>query len=211
MKKNVNLESNLRGLLKTNLRFFSEGDDGSGDGGNQGGEQGEQKSEQQEKTYTQAELDKAIQSEADKRVESALSNYKKDQSAEVAKLLEDAKKQALTEAEKVAQMSAEQKLEHERQKREEELAKRESALNRRELGVKAKELLTEKGLPASFEALVNFDDAEKCVGSINEIEKAFKEELAKGIEKGINERLRADPPGDSTANTSDAFISALNV
>ncbi|MCY9513306.1 DUF4355 domain-containing protein [Paenibacillus apiarius] len=97
---------------------------------------------------------------------------------------------AKTEAEKLAQMNADQKAEYERTKREDELAKREGEITRRELRAQALESLAEKGLPKQLANILVYADAESTNNSIDAVEKSFRE----AVEAAVNERLKGPPP-----------------
>lgn len=98
--------------------------------------------------------------------------------------------EAKTEAEKLAKMNADQKLEYEKQKREDELSKREGEITRRELRATALESLVEKGLPKNLADILNYTDADSTNKSIETVEKAFRD----AVEAGVNERLKGEPP-----------------
>lgn len=124
----------------------------------------------------QAEFDRRVQ----KAIETAKTKWQE---------INDKEK---TEAEKLAKMNKEQKLEYEAQKerkaKEEALAK----LNAFELKDKALEIAKEKGLDIS---LLNYFDystvkAEELNTKIDEISTAFN----KAVEKAVNERLKEDTP-----------------
>lgn len=149
------------------------------------------------KTYSQEEFDKALQVEADKRVNQALETAKVKWGEEKEKELADAK----TEAEKMAAMSAEEKEKHKREKDAEELAKREAEITKRELRAQSLETLAEKGLPKQLADTLNFADAESCKSSLEAVEKAFSEAL----ETAVNERLKGKTPksvGDGEQSTN---------
>ena len=111
--------------------------------------------------------------------------------------------EAVTEAERLAKMNAEQKAQYEREKKEKEIADREAAITKRELMATAKEQLAEKGLPVSLAAVLNYSNAEECSASIEAVGKAFQE----AVEKAVNDRLSGGKPpkkaGDQTAYTME--------
>lgn len=109
------------------------------------------------------------------------------------KRIEQAREEARSEAEKLAQMNEAQRAEHERQRaeqaakdREAAIAKREAEITRRELRAEAIETLHKRGLPANLEAVLNYPDADACSASIDTVEKAFRE----AVQQGVDERLR---------------------
>ncbi|MFJ7933702.1 DUF4355 domain-containing protein [Sporosarcina sp. NPDC096371] len=168
--------------LRLNIQFFAdEGGDGSGD--DDKGDKGDDKKEDEEKKkevgFTadqQAKIDALIA----KTVAKERANRDKDIEA------------AKTEAEKLAKMNADQKAEYEREQREAKILEREADITRRELRASALETLAEKGLPKQLAEILVFTDAASTNGSLDAVEKAFRE----SVEAGVNERLRGGtPPG----------------
>ena len=111
--------------------------------------------------------------------------------------------EAVTEAERLAKMNAEQKAQYEREKKEKEIADREAAITKRELMATAKEQLAEKGLPISLADVLNYASAEECSASIEAVGKAFQE----AVEKAVNDRRSGGKPpkkaGDKAAYTME--------
>ena len=180
-------------MLPMNLQFFAEpgGDDagdGDGNGGGAGGEgdTGEGGGEGNElpsfddllKNGHQAEFNRRVQ----KAIDTALTNAQEKWQA-----LTDDK---LSEAEKLAKMTKEEKSDYLQQKRERELADKEAAITRRELMAEAKNTLAEKKLPVGLAEVLNYVDADSCNKSIAAIEKAFNE----AVEAGVQERLKGSTP-----------------
>ena len=146
------------------------------------------------KTFTQDELNAII----DKRLE----RERKDAQARIDK--------AVTEAQKLAKMNAEERLEHERAEREKQLKDRESEITRRELKAEAKAQLADKGLPVEFADALPLTDAESVQTAIEVFDKAFRV----AVEKGVNERLKGNPPKVSQAEKAmsekDRLIAEYN-
>lgn len=132
-----------------------------------------------EKTFTQKDIDSII--------EKRLARERKEADERI--------KNAVTEAQKLAQMSADERLEHERVEREKQLKDRESEITRRELKAEAKAQLADKGLPVEFADALPLTDAESVQTAIEVFDKAFR--IA--VEKGVNERLKGNPPKVSHA------------
>ncbi len=145
--------------------------------------------EEKERLYTQKELDSEADRRATKAAETAVRNFVEN---ELPKRIERER----TEAEKLAKMSAEEKADHERKQLEQELEQKSAEITRRELRIGAMEILAKKGVPMEFEALLNYSDAESCNASIEAIEKVYFPSLKKGIEEGVNLRLRGKAPGE---------------
>ena len=211
-------------VMPMNLQFFAEPDGGAGGGaggaggggasGNAGGTGGEQGAaggqEGAEGAGGAAGADTPLsfddflkdpknQAEFDRRVGKALETNRSKIQAELNTKVQE----AVTEAEKMAKMNAEQKAQYEREKKEKEIADREAALTKRELTATAKEQLAEKGLPVSLAAVLNYSSAEECSASIEAVGKAFQE----AVEKAVNDRLSGGKPpkkaGDHAAYTME--------
>ena len=127
-----------------------------------------------EKTFTQKDLDAII----DKR----LARERKEAETRI--------KEAVTEAQKLAKMSADERLEHERAERDKALKDRESEITKRELRAEAKSQLSDKGMPVELAEVLPYTDAETTNQALEAVEKVFR--LA--VEKGVNERLKGNPP-----------------
>lgn len=133
------------------------------------------------KTFSQEDLDRIIGSK-----------YAKWQK-ELDDKLKQAKEEARTEAEKLAQMSEAQRVEHEREQLEKKMEEREAAIKRREaevmrreLQAAAKETLAQKGLPPGLSDMLNYASADACNASIEKVEKAFRG----SVQAAVDERLR---------------------
>jgi len=140
------------------------------------------------KTFTQDELNAII----DKRLE----RERKDAQARIDK--------AVTEAQKLAKMSADERAEHERQELQKKLAEREAEITKRELRAEAKSQLSDKGLPVELAEVLPYTDADTTNAALVAVEKVFRA----AVEKGVTERLKGNAPkvsqpaphGDSIAD-----------
>ncbi len=110
----------------------------------------------------QAEFDRRVQ----KAIDTALTNAQNKWQA-----LTDDK---LSEAEKLAKMTKEEKADYLAKKHEKELADREAGITRRELMAEAKNTLAEKKLPVGLAEVLNYADADSCSKSIEAVEKASR-------------------------------------
>jgi hypothetical protein len=126
------------------------------------------------KTFTQEELNAII----DKRLE----RERKDAQARIDK--------AVTEAQKLAKMNAEERLEHERKAREAALKEREAEITKRELRAEAKSQLLDKGLPVELAEVLPYTDADTTNAALAAVEKVFRA----AVEKGVTERLKGNAP-----------------
>ena len=128
---------------------------------------------------------------------------------EVNKLVQTRLAAERTEAEKMAQMTAEQRAKAEQTKREAKLAAREQEITKRELRAQALETLAEKGLPKELADALAYTDADACNASIDAVAKAFNSAVAQAVDG----RLRQDPPktGGSAGDPLRAFRAAAGL
>lgn len=130
------------------------------------------------KTYTQEEVDALLQQETDRRVTSALKKAQE----------KNAKK--VKEAEKLAQMDAQQRYEYELQQREAAIAEKERQLTIAENTAEASKILANKGLSADLVQLVVAEDAETMQANIATLERAFKA----SVKEEVTKRLGSNAP-----------------
>ncbi|BDC01584.1 hypothetical protein CP118TE_12930 [Clostridium perfringens E] len=205
MKRNLIMNLQLFGLGGVSRPFLN-ADGGAGNGGagtttggegTNGGSTGEgAEGSEGDKSFDDVLKDKKYQSEFDKRIAKALETAKSKWETEKATELENAK----TEAEKLAKMNAEQKAKYAEEKRIAELEKREKDITTRELKAQAYETLAEKNLPKELIGTLNFESAETCNASIEAVEKAFQNAVA----KAVNDKLRGGeiPKGGQGSESS---------
>ena len=140
------------------------------------------------KTFTQDELNAIL----DKRLKRERDEAEKRTQA------------AITEAQKLAKMSADERAEHEKQAHEKALADREAEITNRELRAEANSQLSDKGLPIELAEIRPYTDADTTNAAIVATEKVFRA----AVEKGVTERLKGNAPkvsqpaphGDSSAD-----------
>lgn len=65
---------------------------------------------------------------------------------------------------------------------EKELEAREREIAARELRISVLEKLNEKGLPAGLASLINYEDSERCMQSLDEAEKLFRAEVKRQVD-----------------------------
>ena len=140
--------------------------------------------ENKTQTFDEVLSNKEYQAEFDRRVQKAIETAKGKWQE-----INDAEK---SEAEKLAKMNKEQKLEYEAQKERKEKEEALARLNAYELKDQALDIAKEKGLDVS---LLNYFDfktvkAEEINSKIDEISIAFN----KAVEKAVNERLKEEAP-----------------
>lgn len=135
----------------------------------------------------------STQAEFDRRVQQAIDTAKAAWEQSVTERVNT----AVSEAQKLANMTAEQKADHARKAAEQKLAQREAEVTRRELTATAKESLASKGLPIELADVLDYSDAKKCSESIDSVAKAFE----KAVSKAVDDKLRQNPPKTGDNNT----------
>lgn len=140
----------------------------------------------EEKTYSQAELDAKIESEADRRVTKALKTAKaewlKEQQATLEKEKDEAVKLAkMTEAER-------QKAQLEKEKEVFKAEREEFLKNKLEMEVVKQ--LAEEGLDPRFAPFLMGADAETSADNIQTFKKAFE----KAVDEEVKQRLKGKTP-----------------
>lgn len=181
-----------------NLQLFAEGDGaGAGDDGNGGGAGGDNGSgEGGEDTPpsfddflktgdNQAEFDRRLQ----KAINTAVTNEQKKWQA-----MTDDK---LSEAEKLAKMTEEEKTKYLQQKREKNMTDREAAVTRKELMAEAKNTLASDNLPVELAEVLDYTDADSCMKSMEKVKSAFQ----KAVEAAVEEKLKGGKPPKKAPET----------
>jgi hypothetical protein len=143
------------------------------------------------KTYTDEEIAKLIQSEADRRVTEAQKRWQK-----------DTQKQ-LTEAQKLAKMSQEEQARYQMELKEAELAQRAKEFDMRETKIEAMKVLSQKGLPVELLDYITLEDASQTMAAINSLESLIKKEVAAQVSKRIGGTAPA--AGVNTVSTAADF------
>ena len=172
--------------------------------------EGQQNSQQQPRTFTEADVNRIVAER--------LSRERRNMQQQI----ETARQEGRTEAERLAQMSAEERARHEQeqaqqeaQRREQQLQQREAEITRRELRAQAIETLMSRDLPRELESVLDYSSADACNASIANIERVYRA----AVQQGVDARLRASgvnlpAPGSQPdyANMSDAdyYAATLN-
>lgn len=151
-----------------------DGAQGGAQGNNSGDGEGEGQSgadgQSGEKTFTQADIDKILKQEQAK--------WKRQQ------------EKAVSEAQRLASLTAEQRAQEEAKKREADLERREAEMNRRELRAQALETLAADNLPADLADLLDYTDADACNASIAKVKKNWQA----AVQRGVEARVAGSPP-----------------
>lgn len=137
------------------------------------GAENEKETATEKRTYTQEEVDKLLQAEADRRVSEAL------------KKADKKKEQAVKEAQKLAAMNEQEKYEYQLKQREEAIVAKERELALAENKNEASKILSEKGISLSLVDFVVAEDAETMKANIDLLDKAFKASVKAEVEKRI--------------------------
>lgn len=136
----------------------------------------------------QAEFDRRVQ----KAIQTAVSNAQKKWQT-----MTDGK---VSEAEKLAQMTSEEKAEYRAKKAEQELAdlKRQIALG--DMAKTARKMLSEENITVPDEIVMNLvsDDAEKTKSAVESFAKVFKD----AVQAAVKEALKGNPPKASNAGAT---------
>ena len=147
-------------------------------------EQVETKQEKSERTFTRAEVGKAVAAEIAK----ARASWE----AEQAEALELAK----SEGERLAKLTKDERAKEEEAKRLKAIEEREQAIAEREMKMATMALLVEEGLPQEFLGHVLAPTAEEVKAKISDLRNVFDKE----VEKRVNERLVQSTPRRGAIN-----------
>ena len=135
-----------------------------------------------ERTFTQADVDRMI---ADR-----LSRERRQHQQDI----ENARTEARTEAERLAQMTQEQRAQAEQQRaqqeaqrREQQLQQREADITRRELRAQAMDTLATRDMPVGLANILDYSSADACNASIDTVEREFRD----AVQKAVDARLKA--------------------
>lgn len=174
-------------MIPMRLQFFAEGGDGGDESGADGGNGGGAGAgADQPMSFDDFLKGDGNQAEFDRRVQKAV-NTAVTKAQQKWQALAD---ENLSEAEKLAKMTKEEKAQYMQKKKEKELSDREAAITRKELIAEAKNTLAEKKLPAGLAEVLNYTDADACNQSIAAVEKAFQS----AVEASVQERLKGGKP-----------------
>lgn len=185
MKNNVTAwgyRCNMKGhLLPLNLQLFADPNvtdpdpdptvtDPAGNGGNA------------PVTYTQEEVDKLLQSEADKRVTAALKKQKESLMKEIEKQREEDKR--------LAKLSAEERAKEELEIEKRKLEEQKASFERDKLELQVIKELNNEGLDSSFSSFLMGKDADESFDNIKNFKKVFEE----AVENAVKKELGGKPP-----------------
>lgn len=180
-----------------NLQLFAEGDGaGTGDeGGNGGGAGGAGEEGNEPQSFDDFLKTGGNQAEFDRRVQKAVNTAVTNAQEKWQALTDD----KLSEAEKLAKMTKEEKAQYMQQKKEKELSEREAAITRKELMAEARNTLAGDGLPQELAEVLNYTDADACKKSMETVKAAFQ----KAVEAAVEEKLKGGKPPKKATETDE--------
>lgn len=174
--------------IPMNLQMFAADDGGDGGAGGEGGTSPVSFDDFLKEGNNQAEYDTRVSKAVQKEVQKALNKAEKKW-----KTLRD---ESVSEAEKLALMTPEEKAKYQSDKREADLAKREAELNKKELQSGAKSKLIDAGLPADLHTVLDYTDEDACDSSIEALKTTFQS----AVEAAVEEKLKGKEPPQADPN-----------
>lgn len=182
--------------IPMNLQIFAEGGAGDGagaDGGNGGGAGAADQGGAELPSFDDFLKGEGNQAEFDRRVKKAIDTAVTKAQEKWQALTDD----KLSEAERLAKMTKEEKEQYQRQKKEKELSDREAAITRKELMAEAKNTLASDGLPQELAEVLNYTDADSCKKSMEKVKTVFQ----KAVETAVEEKLKGGKPPKKAPET----------
>lgn len=172
-----------------NLQLFAEGGDGTGAGGGNGGGSGDGEGtggegkpagegDNKPPAFDDFLKGEGNQAEFDRRVQKAIDTAVTKAQTKWQALTDD----KLSEAEKLAKMSKDEKAEYQRNKERREFEAEKAAFEKEKLLVAVKEDLQKQSLPIAFaDSLVEIGDAEKIKAAVTGIKESWDAEIQEAI------------------------------
>lgn len=146
------------------------------------------------KTYSEEEVARMLQAEADRRVSQALAKQQ-------AKF-----KQQMDEAEKLRTMNEEQKAQYQLEQRIKEIEAKEKEFALKENRYEAQKIMAEKNIPLAFADFIVAEDAETMMANISLFEKEFRAAVRAEVDKRIASPAPKANIGVDTAITKEQFM-----
>ena len=182
--------------IPMNLQIFAEsgaGDGAGADGGNGGGAGAADQVGAELPSFDDFLKGEGNQAEFDRRVQKAIDTAVTKAQEKWQALTDD----KLSEAERLAKMTKEEKEQYQRQKKEKELSDREAEITRKELMAEAKNTLAGDGLPQELAEVLNYTDADSCKNSMEKVKAVFQ----KAVETAVEEKLKGGKPPKKALGT----------
>lgn len=191
-------------MIKKKFQIFAEGEDGGAKGGDGAGTQ---QKPAESKTFDDFLKEGDYQAEFDRRVQKAISTAVANAEKKW-RTLTDTK---VSEAEKLAQMTAEEKEKYRADKAEKELADLKRQIMLSEMSGTARKMLSDENIVIPDEIIANLvcDDAEKTKAAVEAFTKSYKT----AVQNGIKETLKGNPPkaaGDPPTITKEQIMKVQN-
>jgi len=136
----------------------------------------EEKKDEKKDMFTKEEYESKLQAETDRRVTQALKKQERK--------LDD----KIREADKLRDMSDEQKKQYKFEQREKDLTKKEKEYALMENKVECSNILSDRGLPKEFLNYVVAEDAEQMMENIDTMDRIFKSAVADEVGSKINKK-----------------------
>lgn len=165
------------------LQMFADGEPAGGGGG---AEPGPGKETAGLPAFDEFLKGEGNQAEFDRRMQKAIDTAVKNAREKWQTLADE----RVSEAEKLAKMTAAEKLQYQEAKRAKELDAREAEITRRELMATAKNTLADRKLPQQLAGILDYTDADACNKSISAVAEAFQA----AVEAAVQERLKGGDP-----------------
>lgn len=173
--------------MELNIQLFAE--EGASDVGEpMAQEQPQAEVENKQPTFTELLKNPEYQREFDRLVDKSLNTAKTNWEKEARTQWEQEK----SEAEKLAKMDADQKVQYELKKIKEENAELHGKINAQDLYKTASDILTEKGIPTGYLGIIDFakEDANTVTDKLSKLEEIRQKDL----ENYLNSKLRQPTP-----------------
>ena len=146
------------------------------------------------KTYSEEEVARMLQVEADRRVTQALAKQQ-------AKF-----KEQMAEAEKLRTMNEEQKAQYQLEQRIKEIEAKEKEFALKENRYEAQRIMAEKNIPLAFADFIVAEDAETMMANISLFEKEFRAAVRAEVDKRIASPAPKANIGVDTVITKEQFM-----
>lgn len=179
---------------RMDLQLFAEAGEGAGEAPDTNPAGADPNAKTGEKTYTEAELNARM----DEVIKQKKAQWEKAQA------------KALSEAEKLAKMTEEEKTAHKISELEKRIASYEQAENIAKMTTTARGMLSEQGITISDELLsvIVAEDAEKTKEAVGSFAKMFKEAVRKAAVEAI--KTGAPPKGSTNSITKEDILKIQN-
>lgn len=178
-------------MIKDKFQIFAEGEGSGTEGGDGAGTQ----ASEEIKTFDDFLKESDYQAEFDRRVQKAISTAVANAEKKWRTLTDD----KVSEAEKLAQMTAEQKEKYRAEKAEKELADLKHKIMLSEMSGTARKMLSDESIVIPDEIITNLvcDDAEKTKIAVETFAQSYKVAVQNGIKealKGKTPKAAGEPP-----------------